>query len=108
MRESKKHAFHWLWFARKLAEYYVISVENRVERNELNYQYKHQETHNYRSMPANEFYKALQDKISKLHPGAKLGKVITMPRTFAGSNRYYQEKYANLMRIAQEYGNPTW
>lgn len=108
MRESHRNAHHWLWFARKLAEYFVISVENRIEKNETNYVKKIQMEKNLKSIIAKDFIKLMEDAASKQTPPGKLGNVFLLPRSFAGSRKYYQEKYADLMRIANHYGNPTW
>src|SRR6188474_2428953 len=48
---SRKH-FHWLWFSRRLAEYFVISITNRIERHEMDTLKKVQEKKNYRSILA--------------------------------------------------------
>lgn len=108
LRVSDKDAFHWLWFARRLAEYFVISVANRVERDEMDYVRKIQEKKNYRQVLAREFIEALQKGITKYGPNAKLGRIFFMPSSFAGSRQYYQEKYAELMTMVQHLGNPTW
>lgn len=105
---SGKTDFHWLWFARKLAEYFIISILNRIERNEMEHLKMIQIKKNYRKIMAREYIEALEKGLQKLGPHAKLGKIFHMPQTFAGSTRYYQGKYADLMTIVRFLGNPTW
>jgi len=108
LRETKKHEKHWLWFAGRLAEYFVISIENRIERKELEYVKKLQREKKYRHILAKDYINVLQDRLKKFNPNAKLGQVFLMPRTFAGSRQFYQHKYADVMTMAQNLGNPTW
>jgi hypothetical protein len=68
-----------------------------------------QEKMKLRSMIAKEFEEALKKGLKKdMGTDAKLGKVFLMNKHFAGSNSYYREKYADLMTIVQNLGNPTW
>lgn len=108
-----KHAYKYLLltirFARKLTEFFVISVLNRIERNEMDHLKKIQEEKNYRKILAKEYIAALESGLWRAGgPNARLGKVFMMPQTFAGSRQYYQQKYANLMTIVRRLGNPTW
>lgn len=103
-----KDAFHWLWFARKLAEYFTITVLNRIERNEMDHLRLIQIKKNYRKILAREYVEALEKGLQKWGQAAKLGKIFLMPQTFAGSKQYYQGKYADLMTIVRYLGNPTW
>lgn len=107
IREGKTH-FHWLWFARKLAEYFTITVLNRIEREEMDNLRTIQIKKNYRKILAREYIDALEKGLQKWGQNAKLGKIFLMPETFAGSKKYYQEKYADLMTIVRYLGNPTW
>lgn len=128
IRNHDKTAFHWLWFvllfsnyviiksvfpdnrfARKLTEFFVISVLNRIERNEMDHLKKIQEERNYRKIIAKEYIAALESGLRRVGgPNARLGKVFMMPQTFVGSRQYYQQKYANLMTMVRRLGNPTW
>lgn len=108
LRTANKNAFHWLWFARRLAEHFVITVLNRVERDEMDQQRQLQEKKNYRQIIARDFLDAIEKGIHKLGPNAKLGKVFMMSKKFVGSRQFYQEKYADLMTMVQRIGNPTW
>ena len=60
---------------------------------------------NLRSSLANDFLEALEKGIPE---NGKLGKVFIAPKTFAGSRKYYQKCYADLMTIIREFGKPTW
>lgn len=105
-RRTDKGQFHWLWFARRLSEYFVISVLNRIERDEMDHLKAIQEEKNYRKILAREYIDALEKGL--LRQGKRLGQVFIMPQTFAGSRQYYQKKYADLMTIVRKVGNPTW
>ena len=132
MRSNKKGTFHWLMysiisiifsvlfnyyfslylsiyrFARRLAEYFVISVLNRIERNEMDHLKAIQEKRNYRKILAREYIQAIENGLLRQGPNRRLGQVFLMPETFAGSRQYYQKKYADLMTIVRNIGNPTW
>ena len=109
LRNGDKNAFHWLWFARRLAEYYVISVLNRIERNEMDAIKKVQEKKNLRQILAKDYIAAIEKGLKRQHgQSAKLGKIFQTPQTFAGSRQYYQKKYADLMTIVRKLNLPTW
>ncbi|KAL3118683.1 hypothetical protein niasHT_006511 [Heterodera trifolii] len=111
LRGSGKSSFHWLWFARRprrLAEYFTISVLNRIERNELDHLKAIQAKKNYRQIMAREYIAAMEKGVRRQGPNAKLGRVFLMPQTFAGSRQYYQGKYADLMTMVRHLGAPTW
>ncbi|KAL3070939.1 hypothetical protein niasHT_040095 [Heterodera trifolii] len=108
LRGSGKSSFHWLWFARRLAEYFTISVLNRIERNELDHLKAIQAKKNFRQIMAREYIAAMEKGVRQQGPNAKLGRVFLMPQTFAGSRQYYQGKYADLMTMVRHLGAPTW
>lgn len=109
LRTDDKNAYHWLWFARRLAAYYVITLENRIERAETDHVKEAQEKMNLRQIVARDFIDAIQRGLHRQHGSdAKLGKVFILPEAFAGSRKYYQAKYANLMTMCRQLGNPTW
>ncbi|KAL3081942.1 hypothetical protein niasHS_011916 [Heterodera schachtii] len=108
LRGDDKNSFHWLWFARRLAEYFTITVLNRIERNELDHLKEIQRKKNYRRILAREYITAMEKGLQKCGPNAKLGSVFLMPQNFAGSRQYYQGKYADLMTMVRHLGAPTW
>ncbi|KAL3105716.1 hypothetical protein niasHT_029001 [Heterodera trifolii] len=108
LRGDDKYSFHWLWFARRLAEYFTITVLNRIERNELDHLKEIQRKKNYRRILAREYITAMENGLQKWGRNAKLGSVFLMPQTFAGSRQYYQGKYADLMTMVRHLGAPTW
>uniref|UniRef100_A0A914I9L9 Helitron helicase-like domain-containing protein n=1 Tax=Globodera rostochiensis TaxID=31243 RepID=A0A914I9L9_GLORO len=59
LRGDDKNAFHWLWFARRLAEYFTISVLNRIERNEMDHLKAIQTKKNYRQLLARDYIAAI-------------------------------------------------
>ena len=95
-------------FARRLSEYFVISVLNRIERNEMDHLKAIQEKKNYRKILAREYIQAIENGLLRQGPNRRLGLFFLMPETFAGSRQYYQKKYAELMTIVRNIGNPTW
>ncbi|KAL3073743.1 hypothetical protein niasHS_015485 [Heterodera schachtii] len=108
IRGDDKTSFHWLWFARRLAEYFTITVLNRIERNDLEHLKDIQRKKNYRRILAREYIAAMEKGLQKWGRNAKLGSVFLMPQTFAGSRQYYQSKYADLMTMVRHLGAPTW
>ncbi|KAL3076492.1 hypothetical protein niasHS_011813 [Heterodera schachtii] len=108
LRGSGKNTFHWLWFAHRLAEYFTISVLNRIERNDLDHLKAIQAKKNYRQLLAREYIAAMEKGVRQQGPNAKLGRIFLMPQTFSGSRQYYQGKYADLMTMVRHLGAPTW
>ncbi|KAL3089830.1 hypothetical protein niasHT_022462 [Heterodera trifolii] len=108
IRGDDKNSFHWLWFARRLAEYFTITVLNRIERKDLDHLKEIQRKKNYRKILAREYIAAMEKGLEKWGRNAKLGSVFLMPQTFAGSRQYYQAKYADLMTMVRHLGAPTW
>ncbi|KAL3076362.1 hypothetical protein niasHS_011781 [Heterodera schachtii] len=94
--------------SRRLAEYFTISVLNRIERNDLDHLKAIQAKKNYRQLLAREYIAAMEKGVRQQGPNAKLGRIFLMPQTFAGSRQYYQGKYADLMTMVRHLGAPTW
>ena len=107
-RTKDKHSFHWLWWAKKLAEYFVISVLNRVERREMDMNKSFQMKKNYRKILARDYIDAIEKGVLRQNPDAKLGQIFFAPKSWQGSRAYYQQKYADLMTIVRKTRNPTW
>lgn len=105
--DGGKNQFHWLWFARRLAELFIISTLNLIERRQLDYQKELQFKNPKRKIIAKEFRDALKKTLHRKY-GGKLGKIFQMNKAFPGSTAYYQEKYSDLMSIVRHLGNPTW
>jgi hypothetical protein len=108
MREEGRGSFHWLWFARRLAEYFTIAVLNRIERNEMEHVKKQQRRINLRQIIARDYLAAIEQGLTRSGANRKLGWVFMTPKTWAGSRQYYQTKYADFMTIVRRVGNPTW
>lgn len=102
-----KDDFHWLWFGRKLAELYTISILNRIEGNRLEHQKEQQKKKQLRKIIAKDFRESIEKGLHRKY-GGKLGQVFLMNKGFPGSTAYYQNKYADLQTIVQKLGNPTW
>lgn len=108
IRSRDTNAFHWLHFARRLAEYYQIAILNRIERDEMDYKKRIIDEQNKRVVTAKDLRHVIEKGLLKTHPNGRLGKVYTLPSTFQGSNQYYKKNYANLMTMVRNMGNPTW
>lgn len=67
-----------------------------------------QEKKNYRKVLASEYIDAIERGLLKQGRNRRLGQIFLMPQTFVGSRQYYQKKYADLMTIVRNLGNPTW
>jgi hypothetical protein len=102
--KPKQNCYHWLWTFRRLAEYFLITVINRIERMELDHTKKNQE--NLRKIMAQDYVNAIEGGLKK--EGKTLGKIFMVPKTFKGSNKFYQKAYADLMTVVRRIGNPTW
>ena len=101
--------FCYIKVCKKTYRIFLISVLNRIERNEMDHLKAVREKKNYRTIIAREYIAALESGLRRVGgPNARLGKVFMTPQTFAGSRQYYQQKYANLMTIVRRLGNPTW
>ena len=106
-RFDNQQNFHWLWWARKLAQLYVISTLNRIEREELEYQKTMLELYNPRICQASTLKVMLEKTLREsVNPNGRIGKVFRLPQTFAGGRSYYQKAYANLMTMVRRLGNP--
>jgi hypothetical protein len=102
--KKREHCYHWLWTFRRLAEYFLITVINRIERMELDHTKLNQQ--NLRTIMANDYINAIEAGLAK--DGRTLGKIFQVPKTFKGSNKFYQKAYADLMTVVRRIGNPTW
>jgi hypothetical protein len=102
--KKKEHCYHWLWTFRRLAEYFLITVINRIERMELDHTKLNQQ--NLRKIMAYDYVNAIEAGLAK--DGRTLGKIFQVPKTFKGSNKFYQKAYADLMTVVRRIGNPTW
>ena len=118
---DRDHRFHWLWTMRKLAEFFVITIENRclfnyllnlpsksifslrIEQNEMKWVKLNQE--NLREILAQDLVDALAKGVPE---NGTLGKIYMSPTSYMGSKKYYQKCYADLMKVVQTHGNPTW
>ena len=60
---------------------------------------------NLREILANDLVEALAKGVPE---NGTLGKVYVAPQTFMGGRKYYQKCYADLMKMVQQFGNPTW
>jgi len=108
IRTEGRGDFHWLWYARRLAEFFIISVLNRIEREEMDHLKMIQLKKNYRQILARDYIAAIEQGLQKQGRNCRLGKIFLLPQTFAGSRQYYQKKYADLMTMVRKLGNPTW
>jgi hypothetical protein len=61
---------------------------------------------NLRKIMANDYVNAIEAGLAK--EGRTLGKIFQVPKTFKGSNKFYQKAYADLMTVVRRIGNPTW
>ena len=100
---AKDKVFHWLWVWRKLAEFFTITILNRIEQADM--QTVRLTQTNLRKIKAKDYIDALE---KNLPAGKKLGAVYEMPAVFAGSKLFYQKSYADLMTIVRRIGDPTW
>ena len=65
---------------------------------------------NLRQICARDFIEQLEKILAEQNKNIphRLGSIFLMPKTFLGSTPYYMEKYADLMTIVRNLGNPTW
>uniref|UniRef100_A0A183C069 ATP-dependent DNA helicase n=1 Tax=Globodera pallida TaxID=36090 RepID=A0A183C069_GLOPA len=106
------HDPHWLWWARRLAEFFVCLLNNRIDRDKFANIKKNQPEQ--RSMlPAHlvrhferEAQKQLDRQGQPLGDRAQLGRIFLAPRTLRGSRAYYQLQFADAMAICRQLGAP--
>uniref|UniRef100_A0A183BU64 ATP-dependent DNA helicase n=1 Tax=Globodera pallida TaxID=36090 RepID=A0A183BU64_GLOPA len=106
------HDPHWLWWARRLAEFFVCLLNNRIDRDKFANIKKNQPEQ--RSMlPAHlvrhferEAQKQLDQQGQPLGDRAQLGRIFLAPRTLRGSRAYYQLQFADAMAICRQLGAP--
>uniref|UniRef100_A0A183C0L0 ATP-dependent DNA helicase n=1 Tax=Globodera pallida TaxID=36090 RepID=A0A183C0L0_GLOPA len=106
------HDPHWLWWARRLAEFFVCLLNNRIDRDKFANIKKNQPEQ--RSMlPAHlvrhferEAQKQLDQQGQALGARAQLGRIFLAPRTLRGSRAYYQLQFADAMAICRQLGAP--
>ncbi|TKR63210.1 hypothetical protein L596_027067 [Steinernema carpocapsae] len=99
-------AEHWLFSHEQLAEYFLIVINNHIERYEMDYRKSVQEQTNLRSCLAADLIAGME---AELGPNATIGKVFMPPNTWPGSRPYMQNKYANLKTIVDQLGGRiTW
>ncbi|KAH7703286.1 hypothetical protein AAVH_29542, partial [Aphelenchoides avenae] len=96
---------HWLHSKGRLAEFYTIDAANRRERHEFDMAQHFQEDR--RLISAKEFVQAMENMLQRVHPGAKLGKMMHCKPTVKGSRAYMQRAFANAMTIFDRKGKPA-
>ncbi|TKR69484.1 hypothetical protein L596_021637 [Steinernema carpocapsae] len=100
-REGSIKDPHWLFSHEQLAEYYLIVVNNQIERYEMDYRKKVQERTNLRSALSADLIAGLE---KGLGPKETLGRVYLAPNSWKGSRAYMQKKYAALKTIVDHLG----
>ena len=93
--------FHWLWGKNGLAELYLITTANRIERHEMKWVKEKQE--GLRSCLPAEFIAEMQ---RGLKDDETLGKVFFAPATWKGSREHMQKCYTKAKTMAEAFGNP--
>ena len=104
-RGSDISAPHWLHSKGRLAEFYTIDTANRRERHEFDMAQEFQQDR--RLINAKEFVQAMENMVQRVHPGAKLGKMMHCKPTVKGSRPYMQRAFANAMTIFDRKGKPA-
>uniref|UniRef100_A0A914H8H6 ATP-dependent DNA helicase n=1 Tax=Globodera rostochiensis TaxID=31243 RepID=A0A914H8H6_GLORO len=111
-RRNQWHDPHWLWWARRLAEFFVCLLNNRIDRDKFANIKKNQPeqrsilpTHLVKHFER-EARKQLDPQGQPLGERAQLGRIFLAPRTLRGSRAYYQLQFADAMAICRQLGAP--
>uniref|UniRef100_A0A183C4Z0 ATP-dependent DNA helicase n=1 Tax=Globodera pallida TaxID=36090 RepID=A0A183C4Z0_GLOPA len=103
---------HWLWWARRLAEFFVCLLNNRIDRDKFA-NIKKNRPEQRSVLPAHlvrhferEARKQLDAHGQPLGERAQLGRIFLAPRTLRGSRAYYQLHFADAMAICRQLGAP--
>uniref|UniRef100_A0A183C0L1 ATP-dependent DNA helicase n=1 Tax=Globodera pallida TaxID=36090 RepID=A0A183C0L1_GLOPA len=103
---------HWLWWARRLAEFFVCLLNNRIDRDKFA-NIKKNRPEQRSILPAHlvrhferEARKQLDAQGQPLGARAQLGRIFLAPRTLRGSRAYYQLHFADAMAICRQLGAP--
>uniref|UniRef100_A0A183C837 Helitron_like_N domain-containing protein n=1 Tax=Globodera pallida TaxID=36090 RepID=A0A183C837_GLOPA len=103
---------HWLWWAQRLAEFFVCLLNNRIDRDKFANikRYRPEQrsilpTHLVRHFEQ-EARKQLDPQGQPLGARAQLGRIFLAPRTLRGSRAYYQLQFADAMAICRQLGAP--
>uniref|UniRef100_A0A914H992 Helitron helicase-like domain-containing protein n=1 Tax=Globodera rostochiensis TaxID=31243 RepID=A0A914H992_GLORO len=106
------HDPHWLWWARRLAEFFVCLLNNRIDRDKFA-NIKKNQPEQRSILPAHlvrhferEAQKQLDQRGQPLGERAQLGRIFLAPRTLRGSRAYYQLQFADAMAICRQLGAP--
>uniref|UniRef100_A0A183C4Y9 ATP-dependent DNA helicase n=1 Tax=Globodera pallida TaxID=36090 RepID=A0A183C4Y9_GLOPA len=106
------HDPHWLWWARRLAEFFVCLLNNRIDRDKFA-NIKKNQLEQRSILPAHlvrhferEARKQLDHQGQPLGARAQLGRIFLAPRTLRGSRAYYQLQFADAMAICRQLGAP--
>uniref|UniRef100_A0A914HAT8 ATP-dependent DNA helicase n=1 Tax=Globodera rostochiensis TaxID=31243 RepID=A0A914HAT8_GLORO len=106
------HDPHWLWWARRLAEFFVCLLSNRIDRDKFA-NIKKNQPEQRSILPAHlvrhferEAQKQLDPQGQLLGDRAQLGRIFLAPRTLRGSRAYYQLQFADAMAICRQLGAP--
>jgi hypothetical protein len=110
LRGDSPHSEHWLWsYGARLAQLYILTVANRIEKTEFDYIKKNVQKDLMVTLPET-FKRALLARALKEDPelplSTTLGKIFMAPAYIKGSRRFYQSEYANFMTICRARGQP--
>lgn len=81
----------------------LSKITLRIEQNEMKWVKMNQK--NLREILANDLVEALAKGVPE---NGTLGQIYLSPKSYMGSRKFYQKCYADLMKVVQTYGNPTW
>uniref|UniRef100_A0A183BU62 ATP-dependent DNA helicase n=1 Tax=Globodera pallida TaxID=36090 RepID=A0A183BU62_GLOPA len=111
-RRNQWHDPHWLWWARRLAEFFVCLLNNRIDRDKFA-NIKKNQPEQRSILPSHlvkhferEARKQLDPQGQPLGERAQLGHIFLAPRTLRGSRAYYQLQFADAMAICRQLGAP--
>uniref|UniRef100_A0A183CMG6 ATP-dependent DNA helicase n=1 Tax=Globodera pallida TaxID=36090 RepID=A0A183CMG6_GLOPA len=106
------HDPHWLWWARRLAEFFVCLLNNRIDRDKFA-NIKRNQPEQRSILPAHlvrhferEARNQLDQQGQPLGERAQLGRIFLAPRTLRGSRAYYQLQFADAMALCRQLGAP--
>jgi len=94
--------YHPIYSTGKLGQFYTMDTHSRIMENRLAMVREH--NMEMRREKKSNFFKSMDKRFRKR--GERLGMLVTLPKTFVGSPRYYRKKYEDTIAMINEHGTP--
>jgi hypothetical protein len=108
-RSRCKNAYHFINSAGQLGAMHTLAQAQKADRLDLEYQREVRKKHSKHKISLNTLQTVLKKTIAsnpKLK-GKDLGSVYTIPSSHPGSRAFYNQAYADLLKVVEVHGAPT-